>query len=91
MKIFESELKEKIKIFENEDILVKFDILLQGKFEFSKTRINYNRKTGFLNIEDTTNDNEIRINLVSAYEFNLECRNLQILLDNDLEIQIMVK
>lgn len=91
MKILERDLKEKVKIFEGQDVIVKFDDLLQARFEFSKVYISYNRKTGFLHIEDSTNDNDININIVSAYHIELEKHNLQIFLDNDIELQILKK
>lgn len=91
MKILERDLKEKVKIFEGQDVVVKFDDLLQAKFEFSAVHINYNRRTGFLHIEDATNDNDININIVSAYHIELEKHNLQIFLDNDIELQIIKK
>lgn len=91
MRITEKELKEKIKIFENEDIIIKFDDLLQARFEMNNIHINYNIKTGFLHIEDSTNDNEIRINIISAYNLDLKCMNLQIFLDNGIEFTIMKK
>ena len=71
MRIIEKELKEKVKIFENEDVIVKFDDLLQARFEMNNIHINYNIKTGFLHIEDLANDNEIKINIVSAYNIDL--------------------
>lgn len=91
MKILEKELKEKIKIFENQNIILKFDDLIQARFEMNNIHINYNIKTGFLHIEDSVNDNEIRINIASAYNINLECMNLQILLDEGIEFTIMKK
>ena len=78
LRIIEKELKEKVKIFENEDVIVKFDDLLQARFEMNNIHINYNIKTGFLHIEDLANDNEIKINIVSAYNIDLEYMNLQI-------------
>lgn len=91
MRIIEKELKEKVKIFENEDVIVKFDDLLQARFEMNNIHINYNIKTGFLHIEDLANDNEIKINIVSAYNIDLEYMNLQIQLDNGIEFTIMKK
>ena len=91
MRITEKELKEKIKIFENEDVILKFDVLIQGQLEFNKININYNRKTRYLHIADTTNNNKLKINIASVYEINLECANLQILLDDDIDIMIMKK
>lgn len=91
MRITEKELKEKIKIFENKDVIVKFDDLLQARFDMCQIHINYNRKTGFLHIEDSTNDNEVNINIVSAYNIELVNMNLQILLDNEIELIIMKK
>lgn len=91
MRIIEKELKEKVKIFENEDVIVKFDDLLQARFEMNNIHINYNYKNAYLHIEDSKNDNEIRINIASAYNINLEYMNLQILLDNGIEFTIMKK
>ena len=91
MRIIEKELKEKVKIFENEDVIVKFDDLLQARFEMKNIHINYNIKTGFLHIEDLANDNEIKINIVSAYNIDLEYMNLQIQLDTGIEFTIMKK
>ena len=39
MKILEKELKEKVKIFENQTIIVQFENLLQARFEFYNTHI----------------------------------------------------
>ncbi len=91
MKILEKELKEKIKMFENKTIIVQFENFIQARFEFYNTHINYNTKTGFLHIEDSKNDNEIRINIVSAIKIDLIGSLLNIKLDNSIEIRIMIK
>ena len=91
MKILEKELKEKVKIFENQTIIVQFENLLQARFEFYNTHINYNMKTGFLHIEDSKNDNEIRINIVSAIKMDLTSSLLSIKLDNSIEFKIFKK
>ena len=36
-------------------------------------------------MEDAPNNNDVTINMVSADEIHLECRNLQRLLDNAIE------
>lgn len=91
MRITEKELKEKIKIFENQDIILKFDILIQGQIEFSKISVSYNKQTSYLQITDTTNDNELKINIASVYEINMRHHNLQMKLDDDIELIIMRK
>lgn len=91
MRITEKELKEKIKIFDNEDVILKFDILIQGQIQFNRASIGYNRQTSYLQITDGVNGNELKINIASAFEINLECYNLQIKLDDDVEIIIMRK
>lgn len=91
MNIKEKELNQKIKIFNSRDVIVIFDDLLQAKFEMYNIHINYNYKNAYLHIEDSKNDNEIRINIASAYNINLERMNLQILLDNGIEFTIMKK
>ena len=91
MKILEKELKEKIKMFENKTIIVQFENFIQARFEFYNTHINYNTKTGFLHIEDSKNNNEIRINIVSAIKIDLIGSLLNIKLDNSIEIRIMIK
>lgn len=91
MKITENELKEKIKIFEGQDIIAQFDNLLEATIEMNNVHINYNLKNGILHIEDSKNDNEIRINIVSAYNIELNNINLQIFLDNEIDLTIMKK
>lgn len=91
MKITENELKEKIKIFEGQDIIAQFDNLLEATIEMNNVHINYNLKNGILHIEDSKNDNEIRINIVSAYNIELNNMNLQIFLDNEIDLTIMKK
>ncbi len=91
MRITEKELKEKIKIFDNEDIILKFDVLIQGQITFKKINVNYNPQTSYLQITDGINGNELKINIASCYEINLECHNLQLKLDNDIELIIMRK
>ena len=91
MKILEKDLKEKIKMFENKTIIVQFENFIQARFEFYNTHINYNTKTGFLHIEDSKNDNEIRINIVSAIKMDLTSSLLSIKLDNSIEFKIFKK
>ncbi len=91
MKITENQLKEKVKIFEGQDIIVQFDDLLEVTIEMSNVHINFNLKNGILHIEDSKNDNEIRINIVSAYNIELNNMNLQIFLDNEIDLKIMKK
>lgn len=89
MRITEKELKEKIKIFDNEDIILKFDILIQGQIEFNKITIAFNPQTSFLQITDGVNGNELKINIASVFEINMRHHNLQLKLDDDVELIIM--
>ncbi len=91
MKITEKELKEKIKMLENKTIIVQLDNLLQARFEFYNTHINYNAKTGFLHIADSKNNNEIQINIASAIKMDLTGSLLSIELDNSIEFKIFKK
>ena len=91
MKITENQLKEKVKIFEGQDIIVQFDDLLEATIEMNNVHINFNLKNGILHIEDSKNDNEIRINIVSAYNIEFNNMNLQIFLDNEIDLTIMKK
>ena len=91
MKITEKELKEKIKIFNDEDIILKFDVLIQGQIQFNKVNISYNRQTSYLQITDGINGNELKINIASVYEINMRHHNLQMKLDDDIELIIMRK
>lgn len=91
MKITEKELKEKIKIFNDEDIILKFDVLIQGQIQFNRASISYNRQTSYLQITDGINGNELKINIASVYEINMRHHNLQMKLDDDIELIIMRK
>ena len=91
MKITEKELKEKIKIFEDDDIILKFDVLIQGQIQFDRASIGYNRQTSYLTITDGVNGNELKINIASVYEINMRQHNLQMKLDDDIELIIMRK
>lgn len=91
MKILEKELQQKIQIFEKENVVIMFDNLLQAKFEMHNIHINYNIKNGFLNITEESTNNEINLNIVSAYRIELEDNTLEIKLDNSLDFKIMIK
>lgn len=91
MKITENELKEKVKIFEGQNIIVRFDDLLDAIMEINSVHINFNIKNGMLHIEDSTNDNEIRLSIASAYKIEANEEWLKIYLDNEIELTITKK
>lgn len=91
MKILENEIQEKIKIFEKQNVIVEFDNILEAKFEMHKIHINYNRKNGFLNIAEASTNNEIKLNIASAYRIDLTDNIFKINLDNSLDFKIMIK
>lgn len=89
MKITEKELTEKVKIFEKQDIILQFDDLLEATIEMNNIHIKFNIKNGILHIEDGINDNEIRIDIVSAYKIEADDDYLKIFLDNELELTLI--
>lgn len=91
LKITEKELTEKVKIFEKQDIILQFDDLLEATIEMYNIHIKFNIKNGILHIEDSINDNEIRIDIVSAYKIEADDDYLKIFLDNELELTITKK
>ena len=91
LKITEKELTEKVKIFEKQDIILQFDDLLEATIEMYNIHIKFNIKNGILHIEDGINDNEIRIDIVSAYKIEADDDYLKIFLDNELELTITKK
>lgn len=91
MKITEIELKEKVKIFEGQNIIVRFDDLLEAIIEMNSIHINFNLKNGMLHIEDGTNDNEIRLSIALVYIIEANEEWLKIYLDNEIELTITKK
>lgn len=91
MKITENELKEKVKIFEGQNIIVQFEDLLEATIEMNSVHINFNLKNGMLHIEDGANDNEIRLSIASAYKIEANEEWLKIYLDNEIELTITKK
>ena len=91
MKILENEIQEKIKIFERQNVIVQFSNILEAKFEMHNIHIDYNRKSGFLNIVEASTNNEIKLNIASAYRIDLTDNILKIDLDNSLDFKIMIK
>lgn len=91
MKILEKELNEKVKIFKNKDVVIIFDDILEAKFYMNNIDIEYSYKTGFLNIKEEATNNEINLNIVSAYLIDLTDNVLHIGLDNSLDFEIRLK
>lgn len=91
LKITESELKEKVKVFEGQNIIVRFDDLLEATIEMNSVHINFNLKNGMLHIEDVANDNEIRLSISSAYKIEANDELVKIYLDNEIELTITAK
>ena len=91
LKITENELKEKVKIFEGKNITVQFEDLLEVTIEMVSVHINFNLKNGMLHIEDSTNDNEIRLSIASAYKIEANDELIKIYLDNEIDLTITTK
>ncbi len=91
MKVLEKELNEKVKIFKNKDVVIIFDDILEARFYMNKIHIEYNYKTGFLHIKENKTNNEINLNIVSAYIIDLTENVLHIGLDNSLDFEIRLK
>lgn len=91
MKIKEKELNQKIKIFNNKDVIVIFDNLFEAKFYMKNINIYYNYKKGFLHIKEGLTSNEINLNIVSAYYMDLTDNRLHIGLDNSIDFEIRIK
>lgn len=91
MKITDKDLKEKVKIFNNKDVVIIFDDMLEAKFYMKNIDIEYSYKTGFLNIKEEATNNEINLNIVSAYLIDLTDNVLHIGLDNSLDFEIRLK
>lgn len=91
MKILEKDLNEKVKIFKNKDVVIIFDDILEAKFYMNNIDIEYSYKTGFLHIMEETTQNEINLNIVSAYIIDLTENVLHIGLDNYIDFKIKIK
>lgn len=91
MKILETELNEKVKIFNNKDVVIIFDDLLEAKFYMKNIKIYYSYKTGFLHIKEETTQNKINLNIISAYLIDITDNVLHIRLDNSLDFEIRLK
>lgn len=91
LKVLEKELNEKVKIFNNKDVVIIFDDLLEVRFYMKKIHIEYNYKTGFLHIKEETTQNEINLNIVSVYLIDITDNVLHIGLDNSIDFEIRIK
>lgn len=91
MKVLEKELNEKIKIFNNKDVVIIFDDILEAKFYMNNINIYYDYSKGFLHIKEETTQNEIKLNIISAYLIDLTNNILHIGLDNYIDFKIEIK
>ena len=91
MKILETELKEKVKIFNKKDVVIIFDDILEARFYMKDINIYYDYNKGFLYIKEETTQNEINLNIISAYLIDLTDNILHIGLDNSLDFEIRIK
>lgn len=90
MKILEKDLNEKIKIFNNKNVIIVFDDIFESKFYLNNIHIDYNYKKGILNIKEEKTQNEINLNLVFAYLIDLTDNVLHISLDNSIDFEIRI-
>ena len=91
MKILEKDLNEKIKVFNNKNVIVVFDDILEAKFYMNNIHIQYNYNKGILGIKEEKTNNEINLNIVSAYLIDLTNNILHIGLDNSLDFELRIK
>lgn len=91
MKILETDLNEKIKIYNNKNVIIEFDDILEAKFYMNNIHINYNYNKGILHIKEEKIQNEINLNIVSAYLIDFKDNVLHIELDNSLDFTIRIK
>lgn len=91
MKVLEKELNEKVKIFNNKDVVIIFDDILEARFYMNNINIYYDYSKGFLHIKENKTNNEINLNIVSAYIIDLTDNVLHIALDNSLDFEIRLK
>lgn len=90
MKILDKDLNEKIKIFNNKNVIIEFDDILEAKFYMNNIHIQYNYKSGYIHIKEETANNEINLNIVSAYLIDLTDNTLHIGLDNSIDFEIKI-
>lgn len=90
MKILEKDLNEKIKIFNDKNVVIVFDDILEAKLYLNNIHINYNYNKGILNIKEEITQNEIHLSTVSAYSIDFTDNVLCIKLDNSLEFEIRI-
>lgn len=90
LKILDKELNEKIKIFNNKNVIIVFDDILEAKFYMNNIHIQYNYNKGILHIKEEKTDNEINIDIVSAYIIDLTNNTLHIGLDNSIDFEIRI-
>lgn len=90
LKILDKELNEKIKIFNNKNVIIVFDDILEAKFYMNNIHIHYNYNKGILYIKEETTNNEIHLNIVSAYLIDFTDNVLHIELDNSLDFEIRI-
>lgn len=91
MKILDKDLNEKIKIFNNKNVIIKFDDILEATFYMNNIHIDYNYNKGLLNIKEETTQNEIHLSTVSSYLIDFSGNALCIKLDNSLDFEIRIK
>ena len=91
LRILEKELNGKVKIFDNKDVVIVFDDILEAKFYMKNINIYYDYSKGFLHIKEETTQNEINLNIISAYLIDLTDNVLHIALDNSLDFSIRLK
>lgn len=91
MKITDKDLKEKVKIFNKKDVVIIFDDMLEAKFYMNNIDIHYNYNKGILHIKEETTQNEINLDIVSAYFIDITDNMLQIKLDNYVDFEIRLK
>ena len=89
MNNFENKIEDMIKIFNHENVEVKFDNFLKGKISFNNMYIKYDETRGFLRLGGE--ENHLEFNILDVNYFDYKENKVEINLDNSLKINIIKK
>ena len=82
-------LKEKINVWEGNNIIVLQKGFLESKYEIEN--LSYKVEYEVLEINSKNNKNFIRINLNQIYELKTENSEIELYLDNDIKVHLTLK
>lgn len=84
MRLKESELNNRLHIFNNKDVVVSIREDFKTRFELYNLQIRFNNYNGILYIADYSKKNYIKINITTVCSIKLENEILKIQLDNSV-------